>query len=407
MITFGALGSIAPAFAAPVSPSPGTTSGSNDSSPQPQDPTPQRLDAPPTANQQQSWKKEGIPSIWPADEASLWVPIREARYSTDKPIDAADVRARITGGVLDEELVRITKGNGVTSVLFRMPNLEPGTYSIAWTEAGTTKTTQFELQQPVLAPGGGNHRHESTTKGVPPAEKIALAFVVITGGLALLNVTGLWWIPLAVSSALGALTALIASIVAFVTAYGSAGINDNAWATAFSSPGVWGFLIIALTMGAMPLTRSMSTLGRLAAVGTLSAVAAGAGHSHASLSQTMTVTVSVIIGMAGAATVAVALNSINPKTVVQVRDRLLVGGSLAVMAIASVFVHSMFAPPTGAFVDAYLVRAATAAVLAGALVTIRPWGSGRSRAVLSIVAILFVVASVIVLTQVPPLTAGI
>jgi hypothetical protein len=400
LISFGAISSVAPAFAANVSQSP-VAPEINENQPS------ESFEDPRIIGQQQPWKKDGISQVWPADGVELWVPLREARYSTYKSIDAADVKAQITGGAVDEELVRITKGANVTSVSFRIPKLEPGKYSIRWSEADSVKTTKFEVKEPILAPGGGNHRHETTTQKVPLVEKIAIAFVIITGGLALLNVIGLWWIPLVVFSAIGALTSVIASIVVFVNAYAGAGINESAWATAFSTPGVWGYFIIAIVMGAMPLTRSMSTLGRLASVGLLSAIAAGAGHSHASMSQTMTITVSVLIALAGATTVAIALNSVIPETVVGSGDRLLIGSLLALMSVASVFIHSMFAVPTGAYVSAYIVRIITALVMIAGLLLIRPWGRGGKSAALSIFSIVVVIASVIVLTQVPPLTAGI
>jgi len=221
-----------------------------------------------------------------------------------------------------------------------------------------------------------------------------------------LNLAGLWVIPLIMLSALGSIIALTASAVAFVGAYNGAAFGDSPWATGFAAPGVWGFLIISLVLAAMPLTRSLGTGGRLAGVGALSAVAAGAGHSHAAVSQTYTVTISVLVGLAGAAAIATALNAISTNVPVNRLDRLFITASLSIGALLSVFVHSMFAAPVGAFTDAYVTRIVASSVLVAAMSVIRPWGGPWLRRVASIIGILFVVIAVIVLTQVPPLTAG-
>jgi|LauGreSuBDMM15SN_2_FD.fasta_scaffold03017_3 hypothetical protein len=408
-------GAVSAAPATPEQPT-ATQQGSNQPSGQPGEqpsgqpspqPSPQQTGGVYKPNAPESWKKPGIPKTWPSDGSSLWVPVREGRFSSDKPIDASTVSARLVGGSVDEELTRLTKGNNVTSVLFKIPNLDPGTYTITWAHADKTEVTKFEIQQPVLAPGGGNHRgHESNSKPAPWPQRISLGAVVLVGGLALLNLAGLWVIPLIMLSALGSIIALTASAVAFVGAYNGAAFGDSPWATGFAAPGVWGFLIISLVLAAMPLTRSLGTGGRLAGVGALSAVAAGAGHSHAAVSQTYTVTISVLVGLAGAAAIATALNAISTNVPVNRLDRLFITASLSIGALLSVFVHSMFAAPVGAFTDAYVTRIVASSVLVAAMSVIRPWGGPWLRRVASIIGILFVVIAVIVLTQVPPLTAG-
>jgi methionine-rich copper-binding protein CopC len=107
-----------------------------------------------------------LESSWPRDGVTLWVPPREGRLTFHEPVQASTltVNLRRSDDATSEELTRLTRGDGVTEILFRFASVRPGSFVIDWTVDATsgerlTGSVAFELEQPIEAVGGQNHRH--------------------------------------------------------------------------------------------------------------------------------------------------------------------------------------------------------------------------------------------------------
>lgn len=107
-----------------------------------------------------------LESSWPRDGVVLWVPPREGRLTFHEPVQASTLTLslRRSDGATTEELTRLTRGDGVTEILFRFATVRPGSFSIDWSvDAASGQplegTIAFELEPPIEAVGGQNHRH--------------------------------------------------------------------------------------------------------------------------------------------------------------------------------------------------------------------------------------------------------
>jgi methionine-rich copper-binding protein CopC len=106
-----------------------------------------------------------LASSWPRDGVVLWVPPREGRLTFLQPVQASTMTLELVAAEqAPEELVRLTRGDDVTEILYRFTSVRPGTYIINWTVDAVDGhllegSIAFELEAPIEAAGGQNHRH--------------------------------------------------------------------------------------------------------------------------------------------------------------------------------------------------------------------------------------------------------
>lgn len=130
-------------------------------------------------------------SSFPRPGSALSFPPRESRFSFTAEVDASDFSARLVTvrDGLEEDVQRLSSGR-VQDVLLRIPVLSPGDYRIEWSlGAGMSGSVPFSIAQPLVAAGGGNHRHstddlfiESFASWFPRASVLVLAGVLFGMG---------------------------------------------------------------------------------------------------------------------------------------------------------------------------------------------------------------------------------
>jgi len=107
-------------------------------------------------------------SSWPRDGVVLWVPPKEGRLSFTTPVRSSSLELLLerTDDVAFDgsDVARLTTGESVTEILFRLPPITPGPYRLEWSvtaESGEQLggVVTFSLDAPLAAVGGQNHRH--------------------------------------------------------------------------------------------------------------------------------------------------------------------------------------------------------------------------------------------------------
>lgn len=136
-----------------------------------------------------------LESSWPRDGVVLWVPPREGRLTFLQPVKASTMTLELAAPTQEpEELVRLTRGDDVTEILYRFTSVKPGTYSINWAVDALDGhrlegSIAFELEIPIKAAGGQNHRHgDSHLYEDSASQYVPRIFFVLGASMMLLGV---------------------------------------------------------------------------------------------------------------------------------------------------------------------------------------------------------------------------
>lgn len=113
--------------------------------------------------------EEGQPELarsFPRPGSVLAFPPRESRFTFSRAVEASGFSAVLVTlpGGSGEPLQRLSSGS-VEDVLIRIPVLGAGDYRLDWSlvtsEGRVEGSVDFSIAEPLVAPGGGNHRHST------------------------------------------------------------------------------------------------------------------------------------------------------------------------------------------------------------------------------------------------------
>ena len=188
-----------------------------------------------------------LESTWPSDKVSVNVPPREFKLELSEEVNTADHKAFLKK--IDEdftsELGKITKGKSKTTY-FNSPLLTPGEYTVIWKTPYLEKETMFTIKEPVVAPGGGNHRHEFSieVKSFTDYAYTALIFLVVFILVAPIRFKKNKLLPLV---ALGAFSTIAIALRSIYSVYEKSGeVSSEFWENLTGS-GLWSQgLVLAL-----------------------------------------------------------------------------------------------------------------------------------------------------------------
>lgn len=109
-----------------------------------------------------------LESSWPKEGSALWVPPREGRLVFSGPVTTATLELDLLDdagrAVRGKDLERLTSEQQAEKLIFRIPFLSTGSYTISWSVTTATGDPlsgeiRFTVDPPLTAGGGQNHRH--------------------------------------------------------------------------------------------------------------------------------------------------------------------------------------------------------------------------------------------------------
>lgn len=365
---------------------------------------------------------ESLESSWPADGAVLWVPPREGHLNFSEPVRASTLTLAIenTEGRPVDELVRLTRGDDVSQVLFRMPLLTPGAYRLAWsveTVSGprASGVVEFSLDEPFQAAGGQNHRHGNDAHlyqdsvgafvlrllfVLSAALALAAAFRVGNRGAGTVADAYL----LRAGAGLGLFTATlfaVSDVVARVSAN-----HDQPIAAFITSPGLTLFLAVSAITAAMLMSKPESRRVPVLAAG-LVAVVAGIGHSgHSSTSLLLTGAFTLLLLSAAVLWASLATASAGPQTQEAARRMYRSAAVTVGTGIGMLYLHAGTADLVQAYSESLRMRLVASLVVAAALVVFARMLRKPARRPVLWALVLLQCAATSALLWMPPPAAG-
>ncbi|MFM7088810.1 MAG: copper resistance protein CopC [Candidatus Paceibacterota bacterium] len=190
-------------------------------------------------------------SSWPKENIGLLAKPREARLTFDKQVRPIDVTLQVKRIDIDDQwqnAVRTETDPDLKSVRFSLPNMSIGAYKIKWKAGESTGEFNFRVKDPISAPGGGNHRHDSgLLNGFPWFERVAVALttLILAGAFITFKRRTIFY------SVMLVIIAISATVRSYQLVEGASILDngDKSWAKGLSSAGVWSwFIILGITL---------------------------------------------------------------------------------------------------------------------------------------------------------------
>lgn len=112
-------------------------------------------------------------SSYPNSSTVLWVPLREAHLTFDKPVRPVDVKLEILNnieGSKQPEVVRASVDPDLKTIRFSVSGVRSGSWLMKWSAGKSSGTLPFSMTVTPKALGGQNHRHDSA--GITNTDKV-------------------------------------------------------------------------------------------------------------------------------------------------------------------------------------------------------------------------------------------
>lgn len=120
-------------------------------------------------------------SSYPDALTSLWLPIREARLTFDKPVRPVDVKLEILNnatGSIQPVVARSSVDPDLKTIRFGVSGVQTGSWTMRWTAGKSSGTLNFKMTTTPKAMGGQNHRsHGAGTLATDKVGKVALGII--------------------------------------------------------------------------------------------------------------------------------------------------------------------------------------------------------------------------------------
>ena len=308
-------------------------------------------------------------SSWPKENVALLAEPREARLTFDKKVRPVDVTLEIKRIDIEDKwqsAVRTETDPGLKTVRFSLPNMTVAAYKLRWKAGESSGEYNFRVKEPILAPGGGNHRHDSgLLNGFPWFERIAIA-------ITLLLISGLFFrykFRVITQSILIALLTITAGVRSYQLVNGASVLDngDKSWINGLSSTGVWSWVIILITTILVVTGKNITLIQKIVAGGLVGYLQATALNAH-------TVAPKMILGTTYGALLAISILSIvvsMEKNKYGQRALYYTYTLLGVTVFITLWSRTNFGVITNDFKDALLIR--TAEYIALILVSFLPF----------------------------------
>lgn len=225
-----------------------------------------------------------IEKTWPSDGVSVVVPPREFKLELSEEVNTADHKAFIqkTGEESISELGKLTKGKS-KETYFTTPILSPGEYTVTWVTSIGEKKTIFTIKEPIVAPGGGNHRHEFSLEVKTLLDTVYTGIIFLVVFMLVANIRFKQSRLLALVLAGIVTTLIVAGRTLYSTYEKSGGISGDFWEKLVGS-GVWSqSLTIALLLCIPFIYYSASKWVLLPIAGLIAVAHYGSAPGHPSI----------------------------------------------------------------------------------------------------------------------------
>lgn len=359
---------------------------------------------------------EEVVEKWPSDGVSIVVQPREFKLVLSQPSEASSYKVfleKIEENSTESELGRLTRGMADT-IYFVAPLLDSGEYAVRWVYPDGEAATTFAIDEPVVAPGGGNHRHEFTLdlkNSIDHAYTVVL-FILVFILLSRLRLKPLYTIPV-VLVGLGLVFFSVGESI--YDMYGTHGeIGTDFWKD-LAGNSIWAYSI----MGSLLLTYPFVYYGTARVFHMLWAIAlaftySGQGVGHPSVPYfEIFATEGLIIVLTAALLERARLNIFSKEAknlVYKIRNIKIPGGpflmlTLVVVSYLNFTAYAGSGTPSGLFRDA-LITKIVALTIFGSILFAAPLIKKRSNLVN---ILLFAIAAVAggFICMSPPIAAGI